>query len=266
MKQYFIMTIDVDPPISTIPSFIISQGIIKLLKLFYEHAIKATFFVPAVVAEKFPATIMEIVKQGHEIACHGLKHDPYEATTSLNKQIQLIKTATKIIRSMVGFRPVGFRAPLFRFNENCWIALKKNGYIYDSSVVCSPFYGNHRTFFPAKPIPFQVSKTSKDYGLLEIPVSVNPFLPFPLGGTWMRIFGLKWSKIGVKMNLISQTPVVFYIHPKDVIPRAYGRKWYYYRNTVNCLKMLREIIKYAKQNGAKFLRAIELANLEEKCS
>jgi peptidoglycan/xylan/chitin deacetylase (PgdA/CDA1 family) len=262
-KQYFIMTIDVDPPISSIPNFIIEDGVVFLLNLFDEYAIKATFFVPSMVAEKFPAIIEEIVKRRHEVACHGLKHDPWEATLNVNKQIRLIKNATEIIQSKTGLRPVGFRAPLFRINRNCWIALQKNGYVYDSSVVCSPFYGSYRKFFPAKPFLLPISKANKSHSLLEIPVSTNPFLPFPLGGAWMRILGLRWSKIGVKLNFISQTPVVFYIHPKDVVPRKYGRVWYYYRNTTNCLKMLDEIIKYAKQSGAKFLTAHALARLYE---
>jgi hypothetical protein len=257
------MTVDVDPPMSFIPNFIIEDGVISLLKLFDEYAVKATFFVPAVVAEKFSAIMEKIIGRGHEVSCHGLKHDPFEATLNVNKQIRILRTATEIIQSTTGLRPVGFRAPLFKINKNCWTALQKNGYVYDSSVVCSPFYGSHRIFFPAKPFLLPVSKTNENHGLLEIPVSANPFLPFPLGGAMMRIFGSKWSKMGVKMNFIFQTPVVFYVHPKDVIPRTYGWVWHSYRNTANCAKMLDEIIKYAKRSGAKFLTAYELARLFE---
>jgi peptidoglycan/xylan/chitin deacetylase (PgdA/CDA1 family) len=263
MQPYFIMTIDVDPPLYSIPKFIVEDGVISLLKLLGEYAIKATFFVPGVVSEQLQVTIEEIVKRGHEISCHGLKHDPWEATLNVNKQIRMIRTATEIIQSTTGLRPVGFRAPLFRINRNCWIALQKNGYVYDSSIVSSPFYGNHRIFFPAKPFLLPVPNTNENYGLLEIPVSANPFLPFPLGGAWMRILGLRWSKIGVKLNFISKTPAVFYIHPKDAIPRTYGKVWYDYLNTANCMKMLDEIIKYAKRSGAKFLTAYELARLSE---
>jgi len=257
------MTIDMDPPVSFIPKFIIEDGVISLLKFLEKFAIKATFFIPAVVAQQFSATVEEVVKRKHEVACHGLKHDIREATLNVNEQIRRIRTATEIIQSTTGLRPVGFRAPLFRINRNCWIALQKNGYEYDSSVVSSPFYGSHRIFFPVKPFPLPVFETNEKHSLLEIPVSTNPFLPFPLGGTWMRIFGTKWSEIGVKMNLISKTPVVFYIHPKDVIAREYGRAWHYYRNTANCMRMLDKIIKYAKRNGASFLTAHELARLSK---
>ena len=263
LKLYFIMTIDVDPPLSYIPNQIIVRGVIALLNFLNKHAIKATFFVPAVVAEKFPVVMEEIVQQGHEVACHGLKHDKREATLGISEELRIIKTATEIIQSATGLRPVGFRAPLFNVNENCWIALQKNDYVYDSSIVCSPLYGSHKIFFPSKPFPLPVPKTSKNCSLLEIPVSANPFLPFPLGGACMRIFGSRWCKIGVKINFLSRNPVVFYIHPKDVIPRTWGCSWWWYRNTGNCMKMLDEIIKYAERSGAKFITAYELARLSE---
>jgi peptidoglycan/xylan/chitin deacetylase (PgdA/CDA1 family) len=257
------MTIDVDPSLRSIPNFITEDGLDAILSLLDRYAVKATFFIPSLVAGKFPVITREIVKQGHEVACHGLKHDPWETTLNANKQVQMIKTATETIQSIIGLRPVGFRAPLFRGNKNCWIALQKNGYVYDSSVVCSPFYNNHRIFFPTKPFHLPVSKTNKNNGLLEIPVSVNPLLPFPLGGAPMRILGLRWCKIGAKINFTQRLPVVFYIHPKDVIPRTYGRNWISYRNTLGCIKMVEEIIKYAKQSASKFLTAFELARLFE---
>ena len=257
------MTIDVDPSLRSIPPFITTAGLVSLVELLDKYAIKATFFVPSSVAEKFPETLLEIAKRGHEVACHGLKHDPWEATLDLNKQLQMIRTATETIQSITGLRPMGFRAPLFRINKHCWTALEKNEYVYDSSVVCSPFYNNHRIFFPKKPFHILVQKTNKHGGLLEIPVSANPLLPFPLGGAPLRIFGLRWGIVGVKLNLLSHRPVVFYIHPKDVVPRTYGKNWSSYRNTFSCLKVVDETIKYAKRSGVKFLKALELARLFE---
>jgi peptidoglycan/xylan/chitin deacetylase (PgdA/CDA1 family) len=264
MKLFLVMTVDVDPPIPSNPNpDIVKDGVLALLKLFDKYAIKATFFVPAVVAEKFPVVMSRIVKQGHEVACHGLKHDPREATLGISEELRIIKTATEMIQSATGVRPVGFRAPLFRVNKSCWIALTKNGYVYDSSIVCSPFYGNNKNLFPSKPFPLSVSKTSKNYCLLEIPVSANPFLPFPLGGAYLRILGSRWSKAGVKINFLSRNPVVFHIHPKDVDPRTRGRSWWWYQNTGSCMKMLEEIISYAERSGAKFITAYELARLSE---
>ncbi|MEM1582434.1 MAG: polysaccharide deacetylase family protein [Candidatus Bathyarchaeia archaeon] len=261
---HFVVTVDVDPPIpQSYGSLFIEYGVENFLKLFDEHLIKATFFVPAVVAEKFPTTIKKVVKKGHEVACHGLKHDKREATLGVSKQLQIIKTATEIIQSVTGSRPFGFRAPLFNVNRNCWAALQKNDYAYDSSIVCSPFYGKYKNPFSMKPFPLLFSKEDKNHSLLEVPVSVNPFLPFPLGGAYFRIFGTRWCKLGMKINFIHGNPVVFYIHPKDVIPRQWGLSWWWYQKTSNCMKMFKKIIEYARLCGAKFVTAYEVAKLFE---
>jgi len=262
MKSYFfLMTVDVDPPFSSKQNYVIEDGIHHLLDLFEKYSIKATFFVPGVVAEKFPDIMEKIMKKNHEIACHGLKHTSIEATLNVHKQIQIISIATRLIESITGFRPVGFRAPLFEINKDCWIALYKNGYLYDSSVVLSPLFRNFRNPFQSRPFFLMKPKVNHDFGLLEIPVSVNPFLPLPLGGGWLRTFGLKWAKTGIKINFTLRSPVVFYIHPKDLV-NIYtpGLSWYMYKNTTVCLKMLVDIIKYVKRSGGRFIKALELAH------
>ena len=46
----------------------------RLLELFDEHGVKATFFVLGCVAETCPQLILEIERNGHEIASHGYDH------------------------------------------------------------------------------------------------------------------------------------------------------------------------------------------------
>ena len=258
MDPYFLLTVDVDPPFSTRQNYIIENGVTSLLNILDKHAIKATFFVPAVVAKRFPKIVDEITSRKHEVGCHGFKHDPLETTLNVNKQIRIIRAATEIIESVTGIKPIGYRAPLFKWSKACCIALHKNGYVFDSSYVCSPLYGNPKIFFPAT--PFRLPISANNY-LLEIPVSINPLLFFPLGGGWLRIFGLKWAKIGVKMNFILKKPVVFYIHPKDILFKTPNLNWYYYRNVTCCINMLNEIIQYAKNNKMKFLKLSKLAEL-----
>lgn len=265
MKHYFSITVDVDPPLPPDQDFIIEEGVTSFLDFFDKNDIKATFFVPGIVAKKFPTIMEEIVKRKHEVACHGFKHHPLEATLSVDKQVKLIRKATEIIEATIGQRPVGFRAPLFKINSNCWIALQRNNYVYDSSVVCSIFYGCFKSPIGTRPFHVNTKKCQKQ-SLLEIPVSTNIFPPLPLGGTWFRIFGLKWVEIGVKMNFIFRVPVVFYIHPKDLIrPKLIpGLHWYTYYNISNCMKMLSEMIKFVKREAAEFLRVSDLAKLQKR--
>lgn len=256
----FVMTVDLDPPPPSTPNLDISSGAMKLLTLFDQHRLKATFFVPANVASSFPEIAREVVKRGHEIACHGLRHDANEATLTVEEENRMIRAATEEIEAVTGSRPVGFRAPLFRLQRSCWIALYKNDYVYDSSLVCSLLHGNHRSLL-SKPFLLSRSNCHAECNLLEIPVSVNPFLPFPLGGAYLRIFGSRWAKVGIRTNSIFNAPTVVYIHPKDVIYRTAGHSWYSYRNTANCMQTLKDIILYGKRIGAKFVKACELAEL-----
>ncbi|MER2527971.1 MAG: polysaccharide deacetylase family protein, partial [Candidatus Competibacter denitrificans] len=46
----------------------------RLLELFAESNVKATFFVLGWVAERCPNLVRAIAEQGHEIACHGYSH------------------------------------------------------------------------------------------------------------------------------------------------------------------------------------------------
>ena len=53
----------------------------KVLRLFADAGVSATFFVLGWVAERHPALIRRIVAEGHELASHGYAHIPvYEQT------------------------------------------------------------------------------------------------------------------------------------------------------------------------------------------
>src|SRR5690606_31567123 len=46
----------------------------RLLAVFADHSIKATFFVLGWVAERHPALVRTILAEGHEVASHGYAH------------------------------------------------------------------------------------------------------------------------------------------------------------------------------------------------
>jgi hypothetical protein len=252
------MTVDVDPPPPSAPNLKIEEGVLTLLQMFKKNEIKSTFFVPAVMAEKFPDLMQKIKKDGHEIACHDLDHSPTVNKLNLPNLMSRIRIATQLIEDHVGVRPYGYRAPLFKINRKQLIALYKNGYIYDSSIICSPFHRSLRVFSFWKPFFVSVNKNGR---LIEIPPSINPIMPFPIGGAYIRILGKKWAKVGVKAIFLLKSPLIFYIHPKDVIVRTSGPYWYSYKNTSKCASFVEEIIHYAKENRAIFIKAIDLADL-----
>lgn len=56
--------------------FGLEVGLPRILRAFREHDISATFFVPGLIAEKFPEIVRDIYTDGHEVAAHGWRHTP----------------------------------------------------------------------------------------------------------------------------------------------------------------------------------------------
>lgn len=241
------------------------KGILRLLELFREVEVKTTFFVTGRMAQRHASVLKEVRNDGHEIACHGLSHLKNEFLGEEHEQRRRIEKSTRIIEDSIGERPQGFRAPCLRVNEATLRSLEKSGYIYDSSVV-STFIPGYYGFLAAPSRPYHPSFSRvTDRGsasLIEIPISVNPFLPLPLSAAWLRNLGSSWAKLGIKANFAIGTPVVLYVHPRDVLslPRVNGVPWHLYRNVGSAMvEMLTDVIGYAKRSRAKFLRAVDLA-------
>ena len=245
----------------------VDKGISILLRLFEKHRIKATFFVTGEMTKKHTRAVRKIFQNGHEIACHGLTHQKNECLLSRSTQKQKIEEATRIIEEHIQVRPEGFRAPCLRANENTLAVLEECEYFYDSSVIPTfipGYYGFPGSAFkPYHPSPQSLKKKGSSK-LLEIPVSVNPVFPFPLSAAWMRNLGTLWVKFGVKTNFFLHNPVVFYVHPRDVLPlpKVEGVPWHLYRSVGDStVRMLDELIEYAKKLGAIFLKAIDLGQI-----
>jgi len=278
VENTFVVTVDVDgwssllrfyhidhDPSEADVQVNIDEGIQKLLRLFKEHVIKATFFVTGEMARKHAETIGIIGDGGHEIACHGLMHEKDECLRNTDSQRRTIKEATRTLHQKTGYRPKGFRAPCLRANETTLRILEELGFVYDSSLLPTfvpGYYGNLTT--PFKPYhPSTLLMTRKgSFSLLEIPVSVNPVFRLPLSAAWMRNLGASYVKLGVKMNFTLGNPVVLYVHPRDVVslPKIKGVPWHLYKNVGDpTVRMLDKILKYAETLGARFVRGIDLA-------
>lgn len=109
-------------------------GVPRLLSLLAKHDVKATFYVPAVVALLHPDEQRRIVAEGHEIGIHGWIHElnsvlPYEAERDL-----MLRSA-EALEKVSGQRPVGLRTPSWDFSPNTLRIEKEMGLAYDSSLM-----------------------------------------------------------------------------------------------------------------------------------
>ena len=198
------------------------DGVPLLLDLFKEFDVCSTFFLTSDVAENTSDTVKEVIKLGHEIACHGFEHQLLDLN-SRDEQLKNIKKATEIIDENLHVSPIGFRAPVNKVNEKTLAVLAELGYKYDSSVAPSSRILN-KYYFPKAPrTPYWPSVN--DIGLrgrspiLEVPLSVLPWIKLPVGLSYMMLFGLDFYKF--LLSRVDQKIVVVFLHPYDlfVLPK-----------------------------------------------
>src|SRR5688572_21077563 len=108
----------------------------RLLALFDEANVRATFFVLGWVAERFPDLVSRIVGAGHEIASHGYDHGLVYDKTPAAFRADLLRAGAAIQRA-TGVRVTGYRAPSFSVTDRSLWALDvlvSEGYTFDSSI------------------------------------------------------------------------------------------------------------------------------------
>jgi peptidoglycan/xylan/chitin deacetylase (PgdA/CDA1 family) len=237
----------------------VEKGLDVLLDLFERNDVKATFFVPGEVAQRHPLKIKEINEKGHEIACHGFLHERNECLLDTDVQRSRIEKSVTIVEEITHRRPVGFRAPCLRANDATLAILCEMGFKYDSSFLPMLIPGQYGSLsFHLKPHLITVAERT----ILEIPVSTNPLVPLPLSASWMRNFGLLHVKFGIRMLFGRGYPVMFYVHPRDVVnlPRIQDIPWHLYTNVGSrSVEMLGEIFSFVKKSGGRILRAKDFA-------
>src|SRR5688500_18833074 len=94
----------------------------RLLAIFDEAQICATFFVLGWVCERVPQLVARIAAAGHEIASHGYGHRlVYEQTPAAFRED--IRRSKALLEQATGRRVDGYRAPSFSVTQKSLWAL-----------------------------------------------------------------------------------------------------------------------------------------------
>ncbi len=104
-----------------------------ILALLARHHIQATFFVPGIVAERYPDAIHAIADAGHELAVHGYTHSP-PTTLDRSEEEAALRRTHQLLGAM-GPPPVGYRAPSWELSPYTLELLAKNGFSYSSNLM-----------------------------------------------------------------------------------------------------------------------------------
>lgn len=86
------------------------QGVPRILDMLDVYGVKATFFIPGVIAEHYPLVVKEISRRGHEIGFHGYLHEESTATSYEEEDATMTRCET-IIKDLTGQSMAGHRGP-----------------------------------------------------------------------------------------------------------------------------------------------------------
>lgn len=198
----------------------VSDNTDRLLRLFSDEDVTATFFILGCVAERQPSLVQRIAALGHEVASHGYAHRLiYDQSASAFRDD--VRRSKDLLESLAG-RPVeGFRAPSYSITPRTLWALDvliAEGFTYDASI----FPIRHDRYgIPASPRhPYVLTRTGGS--IVEAPASTvrlgSTNLPIA-GGGYFRILPYAWTRWGIaRLNRVERQPAIFYLHPWELDP------------------------------------------------
>jgi peptidoglycan/xylan/chitin deacetylase (PgdA/CDA1 family) len=134
-------------PTGPAPHPSIAVAVPRLLELLQRHDLRATFFVEAVNAERYPDTLDAIRDGGHELGCHGWRHElfgqlpPSERPAILDRSLAALRGTGVAVD---GFRPpggiiTGYDLALLAGRGIRWCSPAGSAPGIDRNVVCLPF-------------------------------------------------------------------------------------------------------------------------------
>jgi polysaccharide deacetylase family protein (PEP-CTERM system associated) len=190
----------------------------RVLQLFADANVKATFFVLGWVAQRSPEIVRNIVAAGHEVACHGMSHQLiYKQTREVFHQET--RDSKALLEDLAGCRVRGYRAASYSITRHSLWALDvlvELGFEYDSSIfpVRHDIYGMPQA--PRHPFRPGVGE------LLEVPLTTMQMFGARLpcsGGGYFRILPYSLFKWALRrVNTVDNLSGVFYFHPWEIDP------------------------------------------------
>ena len=109
-------------------------GVPRILECLSRHDVKASFFMPAVVALIDRDEPRRILDRGHEVAMHGWIHENNSLLT-YEQERELMLRAYSTLEKICGAAPLGFRSANWDIGPGTMRIVRELGLIYDSSMM-----------------------------------------------------------------------------------------------------------------------------------
>lgn len=223
---------------------------LKMLDVVEKHGVKCTCFMLGWTIEHRPGLLEEVVRRGHEIACHGYGHRLlYEMTPEeFREDLERCKAA---IHRVAGVLPRGYRVPGFSLTEKTpWAfrVLADAGFDYDSSLF--PGARGHGGIPAAPRLPHYINLPDGRF-LREFPISVTHVLGQRVayvGGGYLRLFPYPLIRRWLRQANERGEHAILYIHPHDAdvdqprLPMPLKRRFKCYCNLHTTLDKLDRLL------------------------
>jgi len=194
------------------------QNTEKVLNVFAEHGVSATFFVLGWVAKRSPGLIKKIMACGHEVACHGMTHQLIYNQTP-EDFLSETRDAKMLLEDLISVKVRGYRAASYSItNKSMWAMniLADLGFDYDSSI-----FPVRHDIYGVRDAPRGCYSTGVG-ALLEMPLTTVELMGQRLpcsGGGYFRILPYAFTKWAfTRVNTVDRMPGIFYFHPWEIDP------------------------------------------------
>jgi polysaccharide deacetylase family protein (PEP-CTERM system associated) len=223
----------------------------RLLALFGQFGVHATFFVLGWVAERHPQLVRDIAAAGHEVACHGFSHRlVYDQSPDEFREETL--RSKRLLEDSIGAPVLGYRAASYSITRrSLWAldVLAEAGFAYDSSIF--PVRHDRYGIPDAERRPHRLT-TPGGATIAEWPLASAPILGFRLpvaGGGYFRLLPYSVSRWGLaSINRREGQPFIFYLHPWEIDPHqprvraSWLSRFRHYTNLHKCEGRLRRLL------------------------
>jgi peptidoglycan/xylan/chitin deacetylase (PgdA/CDA1 family) len=132
------------------------DGLPRILRLLDKQKVPASFFIPASSLRtaddpRHPSRSM------HEIGIHGWIHERLPVLNDEEREQRLLDQSIETLTKAMGKRPVGYRAPSWKFSKHTLAQVKAAGFLYDSSLMASDD-------------AYEINLDGTPTGLVELPI------------------------------------------------------------------------------------------------
>jgi polysaccharide deacetylase family protein (PEP-CTERM system associated) len=223
----------------------------KLLTIFEQFDVRATFFVLGWVADRYPRLVKDIAAGGHEIACHGFSHRlVYEQ--SPEEFCEETRRAKNLLEDITGSAIAGYRAASYSIvRKSLWALdiLLELGFVYDSSIF--PVHHDRYGIPDAERFPHRLA-TPNGSTIVEWPMATAACLGLRLpvaGGGYFRLLPYWLTHWGLQsINERELHPFIFYLHPWEIDPAqprisaGWLSQFRHYTNLEKCERRLNRLL------------------------